>query len=97
MSRKRISKPAWWKNTYFAIAAILLVIGIIGLPFVAGENAIRDPGQVREPGLVWIYFASALVMVVNGYLSHIQAVKAYHEAVEDEPAPREAVDEVVSN
>lgn len=46
---------------------------------VSGESAIRDPGQIRESGLVWIYFAGALLMLVNGALTHSQAIQAYQE------------------
>ncbi|MFQ3587721.1 MAG: hypothetical protein SNJ74_03215 [Fimbriimonadaceae bacterium] len=83
MSAKRIPKPAWYKNTYFWIASILFVIGILGLPFLLGEESIRDPGQRRESGLVLIYFGGALVMFVNGWLSHRQTVQAYQESLEE--------------
>ena len=81
---KKLPKPVWYKNTYFWIAGILFIIGIVGLPFLAGENAIRDPGQRRESGLVFIYFGGALLMLVNGWLSHRQTVQHYHEALEGE-------------
>lgn len=72
--------PTWWKNTYFWIAAILFVVAILGL--IQGPQAIRDPGQKREDHLVvLIYFAGAVVMLVNGLLSHRQTVKHYHEVV----------------
>jgi nucleoside-specific outer membrane channel protein Tsx len=76
----KVPKPAWYKNTYFWIAGILLIIGFIGL--IMGQEAIRDPGQRREGGLAWLYFAGALIMLVNGYLSHRQTVLHYEEAVE---------------
>ena len=84
MSSKKISKPAWYKNTYFWIAGILVIIGIIGMPFFAGENAIRDPGQKREGGLVLLYFVGAAIMLINGLLSHRQTVQAYNELPEGE-------------
>lgn len=84
MSAKKIAKPAWWKNTYFWIAAILFIVGIIGLPFLAGERAIRDPGQRDESGLVFIYWGGALVMLVNGLLSHRQTVLQYTEEQDGE-------------
>lgn len=72
--------PTWWKNTYFWIAAILFVVAILGL--IRGPEAIRDPGQKREDHLVvLIYFAGAVVMLVNGLLSHRQTVMHYHEVV----------------
>ena len=82
MSNKPIPKPAWWKNTYFWIAGILLLVSLIGLPFFGGERAIRDPGQVEESGLVFIYFGGAVVMFVNGILSHRQTVQLFKEQQE---------------
>lgn len=85
MSRKTFPKPVWYKNTYFWIAGILVLIAIIGLPFIAGQDAIRDPGQKREGGLVLIYLGGALVMFVNGFLSHKQTIKAYEEYLQEHP------------
>ncbi len=79
MSTKPIPVPKWWKNTYFWIAGILLIVGIIGLPFLGGEKAIRDPGQKDEHFLVLIYFAGAVIMFVNGLISHKQTVIHYEE------------------
>jgi len=81
VSDKPIPKPAWWKNTYFWISGILLIIGLIGL--VAGQEAIRDPGQRRENGLALIYFGGAAVMFVNGWISHRQTVQHYEESLSD--------------
>jgi hypothetical protein len=78
-SKKPPAKPAWYKNTYFWIAAILLVLGIIGLPFLGGDAAIRDPGQKREGGLAYLYLASAAVMLVHGFISHRQTIQQYEE------------------
>lgn len=86
MSDKPPSKPAWWKNTYFWIAGILFIVGIIGLPFIGGDQAIRDPGQTCDSGLVLIYFAGAAVMAVNGFLSHRQTVQSYNEHLEENPS-----------
>jgi len=85
LSEKPIPKPAWWKNTYFWIAGILLIIAIIGLPFLGGEQAIRDPGQNGEASLVLIYLVAAAIMLVNGYLSHQQTVQYYREQEESNP------------
>ncbi|MBL8088196.1 MAG: hypothetical protein JNM85_09030 [Chthonomonas sp.] len=79
-AQKPLAKPAAWKNTYFWIAGILLVVGVIGL--ISGEKAIRDPGQKDESGLVWIYWLGAALMAVNGWLSHRQTVHHYTEALE---------------
>lgn len=70
----------WWKNTYFWIAIILMVIGIIGL--ARGNQAIADPGQDVHPMLAWLYLLAAVVMVINGILSHRQYVRdhAKHQA-----------------
>jgi len=74
-NKKPLPKPVAWKNTYFWIAGILLLLGVLGI--VAGDNAIRDPGQERESHLYWIYFVGAVVMWVNGVISHSQTVQAY--------------------
>ncbi len=87
MSRKSFPKPVWYKNTYFWIAGILTLIAIVGMPFFAGSEAIRDPGQKREGGLVLIYLGGAAVMLINGLLSHKQTVKAYEEHLESGEGP----------
>ncbi len=80
MSRKNVA-PAWWKNTYFWIAGILMIIALFGV--VRGAPAIRDPGQKREDGLVLLlYFAGAITMFVNGWLSHRQTVQLYEESLD---------------
>lgn len=79
MSKKAPSPPAWWKNTYFWLALILFLVGVIGLPFVGGDRAIRDPGQRDESGLVWIYWGGAIVMLINGILSHRETVLRFGE------------------
>lgn len=86
MREKKLPKPVWWKNTYFWIAGILFVIGILGLPFLLGQEAIRDPGQRREGGLTLIYLGGAAVMLINGWLSHRMTVQHYREAQEGEEA-----------
>lgn len=71
MSEKRPAAPtkrSWMKNTYFWIAAILFILGIVGL--VGGDPIIRDPGQVHENKLWLIYLIASVVMLVNGYVSH---------------------------
>jgi hypothetical protein len=82
VSQKKLSKPAWYKNTYFWIAAILFVVGIIGLPFLGGDHAIRDPGQKRESNLFLIYFAASVLMLVGGVMSHRLTVQQYEEQKE---------------
>jgi hypothetical protein len=77
--KKPLPKPAWHKNTYFWIAAVLFVLGILGLPFIGGDRMIRDPGQKREDSLYLLYFGAAAIMFVNGYLSHRQTVQHYNE------------------
>lgn len=74
-------KPSWIKNTYFWIAGILFLLGFIGLPFIGGDNAIRDPGQKRESWLFLLYFGASAIMLLNGYLSHQQTVQHYRETV----------------
>ena len=77
MSQKKLSVPVWWKNTYFWISALLFIIAMYGL--VRGQETIRDPGQRREDGLVWFYFAASAIMLINGLLSHRATVKHYEE------------------
>lgn len=64
-------------NSYFWFAAILVIVGVIGL--FGGDRAIRDPGQVRDSNLYLIYFGAALIMTAGGIMSHLLATKAYHE------------------
>lgn len=79
MSQKKTPKPVWWKNTYFWLSGILFLLAIWGLPFLGGDNAIRDPGQKREENLFVLYFVAAIVMLVGGVLSHRQTVHQYEE------------------
>ena len=74
--------PQWWKNTFFWFAAILFVIAVVGM--ISGQETIRDPGQVKESGLVWIYLGGSVVMLINGLLTHNQAIRHYTESREDE-------------
>jgi hypothetical protein len=74
---KQPAVPVWYKNTYFWIAALLLIIGVVGL--VAGDNAVRDPGQKVEDHLWGLYFIAAVVMLVGGLISHRQTVQQYQE------------------
>ena len=78
---KPLSRPSWWKNTVFWFGGALFIVAIVGL--ISGEKAIRDPGQVHESGLVWIYLGGAVLMFLNGALTHGQAVRAYAESEED--------------
>jgi hypothetical protein len=78
---KKSGQPVWYKNTYFWIAGILFILSIIGLPFLGGDSAIRDPGQKRENGLAYLYYAGAVIMLFNGWLSHRQTVQHYNETV----------------
>jgi uncharacterized membrane protein len=64
----RPGKNSWAKNTYFWIAAILLLLGLFGL--VKGDKSIRDPGQIHESNLWMIYLAASVVMLINGLISH---------------------------
>ena len=82
------ARPAWYKNTYFWIAAALFLLSISA--FVRGPDVIRDPGQKREDGLAFWYLIASVVMYVNGWLSHQQTVRAYREAVGEEVAPAAA-------
>ncbi len=77
--KKPAVKPAWYKNTYFWIAGVLFILGVVGLPFLGGDNAIRDPGQKKEGHLFLLYFIASVVMFVGGWLSHKQTVQQYEE------------------
>ncbi len=95
MSNKRPSKPVWWKNTFFWFGFALLGLGFWGV--VRGEDVIRDPGQKFESGLVLLYVAASLVMLLNGWMTHSQSVQHYHELVdtddEDLPSDNDDKDE----
>lgn len=78
--KKPPAKPVWYKNTYFWIAAILLILAVVGVVF--SQEAIRDPGQKHENGLVLIYLVAAVIMFVNGLLSHRQTVQQYEEEIQ---------------
>lgn len=79
--KKTLPKPVWYKNTYFWIAGILFLLGLVGLPFLGGDEAIRDPGQKREGSLFILYLVASIVMLVNGVLSHRQTIQQYEEEV----------------
>lgn len=55
------------------------MVGIIGLPGIGGDLAIRDPGQKREGNLFVLYLGAAIVMFVNGIMSHRQTLQQYEE------------------
>lgn len=82
MAAKAPKRPVWWKNTFFLFAAALFLLALWGL--VRGEDVIRDPGQVKESGLVLIYLGGAAIMVVHGYISHQQAVQSFSELKEED-------------
>lgn len=82
MGEKKVSRPVWYKNTYFWISGILFILAIVGLPFLGGDVSIRDPGQKRENGLWLLYLIGAIIMLVNGWLSHTQTVQHYQETLE---------------
>ncbi|MCS6924005.1 MAG: hypothetical protein NZM10_06485 [Fimbriimonadales bacterium] len=63
----------WWKKTDFWIALILFVISIIG--FARGNEVIADPGQDVDPRLAWLYLVAAIIMLINGILSHKQHLR----------------------
>lgn len=82
MSSKRPSEPKWWKNTFFLFGFALAGLAVWGL--VSGEAVIRDPGQKQESGLVVFYVLAAVVMLLNGWLTHSQSVQAYDELGDDD-------------
>ena len=80
MAQKKIPKPAWYKNTYFWISGLLLILCIVGL--VSGDSTIRDPGQRRESFLWLLYLVASGIMLLNGLMSHAQTVQHYNETIE---------------
>lgn len=84
--KKTVTKPTWSKNTFFWIAGLLALLALVGLPFLGGDRAIRDPGQKAEHiPLFVLYLGAAIIMVVNGVLSHRQTMQQHEE--ESEPNP----------
>lgn len=81
MAKKKASKPAWWKNTFFWFGGALAVLGLWGL--IAGDKVIRDPGQVVENNLSLYYLVGAAIMLVNGWMSHRQAMLHFDESEGD--------------
>lgn len=75
--KKSLAPPRWWKNTYFWIAAFLVVVALVGV--LRGDEVIRDPGQKDEGGLVLIYLGGAAISLINGIISHRQYVRHYNE------------------
>ncbi|MCX7993417.1 MAG: hypothetical protein N2651_07080 [Fimbriimonadales bacterium] len=67
----------WWKKTDFWIALILFIISMIG--FARGNAAIADPGQDVDPRLAWLYLVAAVIMLINGILSHRQHLRDLEE------------------
>lgn len=78
MAGRKAKKPRWWKNSFFWFAALLGVLSAIG--FIQGDGAIRDPGQVMEGNLAWLYLGGFVIMLTNGLINHIQAVQEYAES-----------------
>jgi len=90
MKKKRHAKPAWWKSSYFWITGALILISAYG--FAAGPSKIADPGQtdshpvsVDDPrtlagasSLPWFYLGAAVLMGLNGVISHRQYVAMYN-------------------
>jgi hypothetical protein len=73
----------WWKKTDFWIALILFAISMIG--FARGNEAIADPGQDVDPRLAWLYLVAAIIMLINGVLSHKQYLREQEEQKAKQP------------
>ena len=56
-----------------------MLFGLAVFGLLRGEEVIRDPGQIRETGLVLMYLVGSIVMLVNGWLTHRQNLQAYQE------------------
>ncbi|BCW96042.1 MAG: hypothetical protein WHS44_08340 [Fimbriimonadales bacterium] len=80
----------WWKKTDFWIAFILFAISIVG--FARGNEAIADPGQDVDPRLAWLYLVAAVIMLINGILSHKQYLREQEalKAKQTKPSQQEA-------
>lgn len=76
--------PKWYGNTYFWWAAAIFVLTIGGL--IRGPGVITDPGQKPENNLIFVYFGAGVIMLVNGLMSHSQAMAAFqaHQAQSNE-------------
>ena len=59
------------------------VISIIG--FARGNEAIADPGQDVDPRLAWLYLIAAVIMLINGILSHKQYLREQEEQKAKQP------------
>lgn len=70
-------RMGWWKKTDFWIALILFIISIVG--FARGNEVIADPGQDVDPRLAWLYLIAAVIMLINGVLSHRQHLRDLEE------------------
>jgi hypothetical protein len=81
LSRKP-KPPALWKNSFFWFAAILLALGLWGL--ASGDRVIQDPGQTQEANLALLYIAGAVIMAINGWMTHAQSMKAYQDETDGE-------------
>ncbi len=77
MGKKLPKPPVWWKNTFFLFGIALILLSVWGM--IAGEQVIRDPGQKFETGLVFFYFVAGVAMIVNGWLTHQQALQQYED------------------
>lgn len=85
--KKPMAKPTWSKNTFFWIAGALVFLALLGIVF--GDRAIRDPGQRQDSiqlfgvrkyiPLFVLYLAAAVIMGVNGVLSHRQTLQQHAE------------------
>lgn len=77
MSKAVAKAPALWKNSFVWFGVVLAGLSVWG--FIKGDEVIRDPGQVRENNLAWFYLAGAVIMLVNGWMTHRQAIRAYDD------------------
>lgn len=89
MKEQTPSKPVWWWNTFFWFGFILICLAIWGA--ISGEDKIRDPGQVKESGLVIFYFLAGVFMLANGWMTHRQNIQAFNEL---DPAPEKPTKQV---
>jgi hypothetical protein len=64
-------------NSFLWFGAMMAVLAVVG--FIRGDEVIRDPGQVRESNLAVFYAGAAIIMVLNGLMSHRQAMKAHED------------------
>lgn len=61
-------------NMFNVIGALLLVIGLLG--FASGGRWVAETGTHPTSETGWIYFGAGLLMLANGFMSHVMGQQA---------------------